>query len=283
MTRHRQTGRSNRLLDALLVTVSQPSLWIPGLVLLIPTLALQVAAPTYLRTRLSPSPFFVIAGALLLVLLTQIALAATIALVHARRCGAPRPDTLAMLRLSSRIGIRTFLGLIFGIVPGLWLQARYAFAPLIYSGDAREPDPLPASAVATKPVRNELLLMSFLALLASLLGQSLVAVLNEGLGVVHPIGTVKGRTLFALNYPAHVVTSVVAYGTAAIALTLQAVGTSVVYEAAVPSVTKSDSTPTRSVVADCRPLAGRLVQSAAVLAVLAGLVATLYKVQQHLG
>jgi hypothetical protein len=277
---HRLTRGSDRLLDALLGTVSLPSLWIPSLVLLLPTLVLQVAAPTYLRTRLSPSPFFVIAGALLLVLLTQIALPTTIALVHRRRTGARIPGALSLFRLSFGVGVRTFLGLIAGVVPGLWLQARYAFAPIL---EGRGNDALRASTVAAKPVSSTLILLSLAALLASLLGQSLVAVLNESLGVVHAIGNADGRTIFALDYPAHVLTTFVAYFTAAFALTLQAVGVSVVYETAAQPVGVSASEPTRSVVTGRRTLAVRLAQSAAVLTVLAGLVAAVYKVQQHFG
>jgi hypothetical protein len=265
-----------QLLDTLRITLSRPSLWVPSLLVLLPTLALQIAAPTYLRTRLSPSPYFVVAGGLLLVLLTQVGLPAAIALVHARRTGASRPDMRALLSVSVRVGVRTFLGLIAGAIPGLWLQARYAFASLCDACD----EPLAASATATKPAARELLLLSFVALLASLLGQSLVAVVNESLGVVHAIGTLDGRTVFGLNYPAHIVTTIVAYYTAAFAVTLQAVGTSVVYEAAVEDARTARVRPRFE--PRQRTLAIRLAQSAAVLAVLAGLVATAYKVNQHL-
>jgi hypothetical protein len=259
------------------VALSQPSLWIPALTLLLPTFALQVAAPTYLRTRLSPSPLFVIAGGLLLVLLTQMALPATIALVHARRTRTAPPDVRALLRLSALVGVRTFLGLIAGVIPGLWLQARYAFAPMLASGRG---DALRASGATVTPASNALLMLAALAVLVSLFGQSLVAVLNEALGVVHAVGSVDGRTIFGLNYPAHVVTAVVAHVTAAAALTVQAVGTSVLYEASTGTATLMPEAT--APVAARRSAAVRVAQAAAVLALAAGIVATVYKFQQHM-
>src|ERR1700741_4286544 len=83
---------------AALSTLTDPSLWRPAVILLLPTLLLQLAAPTYLRTRLSPSPAFVVIGSLALVLLTQLALPAVFALVHARRSSIPPPPVSALTR-----------------------------------------------------------------------------------------------------------------------------------------------------------------------------------------
>src|SRR5688572_25704414 len=69
---------------------THPSYWLPVLLLLAPTLVVQLAAPTYLRTRLAPASWTVAAGAVLLVWLAQVALPAACALVHARRVGRSR-------------------------------------------------------------------------------------------------------------------------------------------------------------------------------------------------
>ena len=72
---------------------TQPAYWLPALVLMSPALVLQLAAPTYLRTRLAPSAWTVPAGALLIVWLAQVALPAVCALIHRRRRRLPAAGT----------------------------------------------------------------------------------------------------------------------------------------------------------------------------------------------
>ena len=79
------------LISSIRSTIASPPLWIPALTLLLPTLVFQLAAPTYLRTRLSPSPWFVLAGSLALVLMAQVVMPAIFSMVHARRGGASAP------------------------------------------------------------------------------------------------------------------------------------------------------------------------------------------------
>src|SRR5688572_8079545 len=110
------------LVFSLRTTLSSISLWLPALTLLLPTLLLQLAAPHYLRTRLSPSPWFVVAGSLAILLLTQIAMPAIFAMVHVRRTGSGAPPLIPALRVSARAGTLAFLGLVLGVIPGIWLQ-----------------------------------------------------------------------------------------------------------------------------------------------------------------
>jgi hypothetical protein len=163
-----------------------PSYWIPALTLLAPTLVLQLAAPTYLRTRLAPSPWTVAIGAVLLVWLAQVALPLVCLLVHARRARAPQTLDLRLVRLSLVIGTRVTLALAAAVVPGLWLQARYAFAPLLaaqgMSGAAS--GTLARSQRETHEARGRLLLVGSVALVVSALGQSAVAALAEAMGTI---------------------------------------------------------------------------------------------------
>ena len=116
---------------ALRETATRPTLLVPALVLLLPSVALQLALPTYLRTRLAPSPWTVAAGSVLLVWLNQIALPAVIACVHARRSREMCRLDGALLRRCLAVGTRVTLALAAAVVPGVWLQARYAFATLL--------------------------------------------------------------------------------------------------------------------------------------------------------
>ena len=88
---HAPVSASGLLVASLRDTLRSGALWLPALLLLLPTLALQLAAPHYLRTRLSPSPWFVVAGSLTIVLLTQMVMPAIFAMVHARRTGGQSP------------------------------------------------------------------------------------------------------------------------------------------------------------------------------------------------
>ena len=142
------------LVFSLRTTLSSISLWIPALALLLPTLLLQLAVPSYLRTRLSPSPWLVIGGSLTLLFLTQIVMPSIFAMVHARRTDQSAPSLLPALRVSIRAGTRSFLGLVLGVIPGIWLQARYAFAAM---PAGRHGDGLASSAEATRGRRGQLM------------------------------------------------------------------------------------------------------------------------------
>ena len=164
-------------------------------------------------------------GSLALVLLTQLVLPAVFALVHARRNGRQAPATPALARASLRAGLRAFLGLVAFVLPGLWLQARYSFAGIYAAAD----DPLRASTIATRRAIWPLTVLVVTALVASLIGQSLVAVLNESLGVIEQ-ASVDGRMVFQLHYLPHAVTSVVAYLWSAATVTFQAIAVSEIFD-----------------------------------------------------
>ena len=263
---------------AIRTTLSSISLWIPALTLLLPTLLLQLAVPNYLRTRLSPSPWFVIAGSLTLLFLTQIVMSSIFAMVHARRTGRSAPSLLPALRVSIRAGTRSFLGLVLGVIPGIWLQARYAFA--VMSAE-RHDDPLASSAEATRGHRGRLMCCALAAIVVSGVAQSLVAVLNDVLGVVAATGTFEGRTTFELRYGPHVVTTLLAYLCSAAAATLHAVGVSAIYEEAHESRTTLPDVMRRHWMAPPAAL-GRLAIGTSLALLLAGFAAALYKVHQHL-
>jgi hypothetical protein len=263
------------LAHAIRVSAVSFTLWVPALIVLFPTLALQLAAPTYLRTRLSPSPWFVILGSVTLLLMTQIAMPAVFALVHALRTGTRPASPRTLLRVSWQAGVRSFGGLLLGIAPGVWLQARYAFAAM--AGMTGMPgEEMSASAAATRPVLGRLMVAGTVALIMSALGQSLVAVLNDALGVVSAVGSLQGRTTFALHYPAHVLTTVVAYVCAAGAATLHAVAVSIVREGLFETARVS--------VVPSQPATPALPRYAVVLTLvvlLAGIAAAAFKIQQH--
>ncbi len=258
-------------------TLTQPSLWRPAVILLLPTLLLQLAAPTYLRTRLSPSPVFVVIGSLALVLLTQLVLPAVFALVHARRNGRQAPATPALARASLRAGLRAFLGLVAFVLPGLWLQARYSFAGIYAAAD----DPLRASTIATRRAIWPLTMLVMTALFASLIGQSLVAVLNENLGVIER-ASVDGRMVFQLHYLPHAVTSVVAYLWSAATVTFQGIAVSEIFsEVEVPAELRGARRQPPEVLESSNRRRLRLVQAAGAIVLVSGLAALVYKAQQH--
>ena len=180
---------------AVVATLTHATYWGPALVLLSPTLLLQLAAPTYLRTRLAPAMWTVIAGSALLVWLAQGAWPATCALVHAARSQTPRALDRRLLRSSFAIGTRTTLALAAGVLPGLWLQARYAFALLPRSGDTHSPASraMEASFRETREQQGRLLLVAGVAFCVSLFGQSAAAVLAEATGAISAVGQEHGR------------------------------------------------------------------------------------------
>jgi hypothetical protein len=259
------------LISSIRSTIASPSLWMPALALLLPTLAFQLAAPTYLRTRLSPSPWFVLAGSLALVLLAQIVMPAIFAMVHARRIGMVAPPPGPTLAASAGAGVRTFLGLLCGVLPGLWLQARYAFAAFPIEGGK-------TSATPARGAIGRLMTCGVAALIASALGQSLVAVLNDALGVVRAAGSIDGRTVFQLDYASHAATTVIAYVCAAGAATCHAVGVSMIHEET--DAVSEGADAIRSATPAMMP-ATRLAIAASLALLVAGVAAAVYKIQQH--
>ena len=245
------------------------SYWLPALILLAPTLVLQLVAPTYLRTRLAPSPWTVAVGAIALIWLAQVALPAISALVHARRVGTPQRFDWPLARLSLVIGSRVTIGLAAVVLPGLWLQARYAFAPL--RGAAAQGD------LDTHAAQGRLLTMACVVLLASMLGQSALAAAAEALNTITPAGQVDARTPFQLNYVPHALTTVGAYAWNAATLTFQALCVSHLFEE-VHGVARIAAPGTASGVSGWM----RAGQVTAVFAALGALVSAIYKVQQHL-
>ena len=247
------------------------------MILLLPTLLLQLAAPTYLRTRLSPSPVFVVIGSLALVLLTQLVLPAIFALVHARRNGRQAPATPALVRASLRAGLRAFLGLVAFVLPGLWLQARYSFAGIYAAVD----DPLRASTIATRRAIWPLTVLVMTALVASLIGQSLVAVINENLGVIERV-SVDGRLVFQLHYLPHAVTSVVAYLCSAGTVTFQAIAVSETFhEVENPAEERHGQRQVTALMAPRNRGRDRLIQVIGAIVLACGVAALVYKAQQH--
>jgi hypothetical protein len=278
---HHRVSASGLLLVSLRTTLCSGALWSPALLLLLPTLALQLAAPHYLRTRLSPSPWVVIAGSLTIVLLTQIVMPAIFAMVHARRTGVQSPALAPTLSLSLRAGIRAFVGLLLGLIPGLWLQARYAFVAIPI--DAVGAEGPATSARLTRGRMGKLMLCGTVALIASALGQSVVAVLNDALAVVRPTGSFDGRAVFSLHYGYHALTTMIAYGCAAGAATLHAVGVSIVRQtvdegAAVPGENRT----MRRADWQWPAAATRVAIVASIALLVAGLAAAAYKIQQHI-
>ena len=257
------------MLSPLLDTLTRGRYWVPALVLLSPTLLLQLAAPTYLRTRLAPAMWTVIVGSVLLIWLAQIAWPATCALVHGLRSQTPRVLDRRLLRSSCAIGTRTTLGLAAGVLPGLWLQARYAFALLPGSGDAASP---------TRGQQGRLLLVAGLAFCVSLFGQSAAAVLAEAMGAVSAAGQDNGRTIFRLQYAPHALTSIVAYLCAAGALTFHAVAVSLLFDEARGTVRVAAPMPV-STRASVPARVGMLTATAITIAAIAAFV---YKVHQHM-
>ncbi len=263
--------------NALVDTLTHAAYWVPALVLLSPTLLLQLAAPTYLRTRLAPAMWTVIVGGALLVWLAQGAWSATCALVHAARSQTPRVLDRRLLRWSLIIGTRTTLALAAGVLPGLWLQARYAFALLPRSGetDSSVSGVTDASFRETRAQQGPLLLIVGLAFCVSLFGQSAAAVLAEAMGAVSAAGQEHGQTVFRLGYASHALTSVLAYICAAGALTFHAVGVSMLFDEARGTVRLAMPMPVASR-ASVTARIGMLTATAIAIA------AFVYKVHQHI-
>ena len=258
-----------------LTALRTPSLWIPSLILLAPTLAIQLAAPWYLRTRLAPAIWTVALGSLLLVWLAQVAWPAVCVYVQARRARRPVRVTWPVFAVALSVGTRTTLGLAAGVLPGLWLQARYAFAPLVTAREgSSSSDALRDGIVESTPVRWPLFSLAAAALVVSALGQSAVAVLGEALGTIRPAGVAEGRTLFVLAYTPHALTSVLAYLISAFAVTMHAVGVSIMFaEVRGLDVEVPFESPPR--------VLGVGLRVAASLVVMGALAAAAYKVHQH--
>jgi hypothetical protein len=122
-------------------------------------------------------------GAVLLVWLAQGVVPAACTLVNARRAGLHRTLDARLVRLSLAIGTRVTMGLAAAVLPGLYLQARYAFAPLLVTAeDGSGHRPLSESMSETRGVQGRLLLVAGAALIVSTLGQSAVAALAEAMG-----------------------------------------------------------------------------------------------------
>lgn len=257
------------------IALRTPSLWLPALVLLAPTLLVQLLAPGYLRTRLAPSLWTVVVGSLCLTWLGQVAWPVVSACVHARLAGRPARVTRNVLAVALSMGTRTTLGLAAGILPGLWLQARYAFAPLIAAGGTPSASHvLRASARESSPAIRVLLSLSAAAFVATLGGQSVAAVVAEALGTIRPVGVVEGRVVFELAYAPHAVTSLVAYLISSGVMTAQAVGVSLAYGGAYDP-------PYRMLVDDTPGSFSPATRATAMLVAAAGLAAVAYKLHQH--
>ena len=256
--------------------VTHFSCWLPALVLLAPTLVLQLGAPTYLRTRLAPAPSTVVAGAILLVWLAQIATPAVCALVHARRAGERRNVDRALVRMSLAIGTRVTVGLAALVLPGLWLQARYAFAPLQTASRLR--GTLARSGTNERDAPQiSLFLMGGTLLLLSALGQSAIAAIAEALNTITAAGHVNGRTVFELNFFPHALTSLVAYFWSVATLTLYALCVSTLFDEA-RGVARREASPGRARRASAWV---RVAQATGAAVALGALTAAIYKIQQH--
>ena len=258
-----------------LTALRTPSLWIPALIFLAPTLAIQLAAPWYLRTRLAPAMWTVALGSLLLIWLAQVAWPAVCVYVQARRARRPVGVTWPVFAVALSVGTRTTVGLAAGVLPGLWLQARYAFAALVAAREgSSSSDALRDGIVESTRVRWPLFSLAAAALVVSVLGQSAVAVLAETLGTIRPAVVAEGRTLFVLAYTPHALTSVLAYLTSAFAVTMHAVGVSIMFaEVRGLDVEVPSESPPR--------VFGVGLRVAASLVVVGALAAAAYKVHQH--
>jgi hypothetical protein len=239
--------------------------WMPAAALLLPTLLLQLTFPELLRSRLAPAIWTVVVGGMLISWLTLVAAAASWGWVHALRHRRPVRRWLIVSAL--RVGTVATLGMLAGLLPGLWWQARLAYAPLQQdTGGERRPDRVETWALVG---------LATVTLLVMGLGQSLAAGLAEALGAVVPAAAVDGRMQFTLRYTPHALTSVIAYAWTVLALTLQAVGVSLAHGEAV-QVAARRSGPTTYL-----PVL-RAAWVAVGLAMLVGAVAAVQKVGQHL-
>jgi hypothetical protein len=185
----RALADTGHLLASAVRGVREPHLWRPASVALLPILFLHVTFGDLLRSRLSPSIWTVISGSLLILWMTQTAAAASWGWVDARR-HRRRVQWGALGRRAADVGTKTTLGLLAGVLPGLWWQARLAFDPLQDGAARRRPD---------AAERWALLGLATATAVVSLLGQSLAAGLAEILGAITPAGIVDGRVQFTLN------------------------------------------------------------------------------------
>ena len=241
-------------------------IWLPASALLLPTLLLQLAFPELLRSRLAPSIWTVVAGALLISWLTLVAAAASWGWVHALRHRRP-VEWLPLIASALSAGTVTTVGLLAGLVPGLFWQARLAYAPLQQpAGNQRRPDRIET---------RSLVVLATVTLLVMGLGQSLAAGLAESLGTVVPTAVVDGRTRFTLRYTPHLLTSMIAYAWTVLALTVQAAGVSLAHDRAIGSAALRSRPRTTSPVL-------RAAWVSVGLAMLVGAVAAVGKVGQHL-
>jgi len=263
------------LREAVVETVLVPRRWLPALALLLPVLALQLAFPGYLRSRLSPSLSTVVLGGLAIAWLTQVAGVAAVGWVHRQRQGeAVAPLQLAVVALLAGTG--AFAGLLAGAIPGLWLQARWAFAPLT-RGQASSRAALGESASRARPHMWTLAALGVTTLVLSVLGQSMAAGAADALGTIVPAAVVDGRTRFELHYLPHAATSILAWWLAALAMTVQAVGVSrVAVRAGAPVAQPVLLRP------HWRPTMRAAAWASGALVLALGIAAATFKLQQHL-
>jgi hypothetical protein len=274
----RSLAAAARLMLEACSELRQPRVWLPAACLLLPTLLLQLAFPHWLRTRLSPSMSTVVIGAVFMAWITQVAAAASWgwvdALRHRRQVHWP-----ALVRGSLLVGTATLLGLVAGVWPGLWLQARLAHLTLQGELTTRRQ---PGSAGM-----GPLVGVAAVALVVSVIGQSLAAGLAEALGTIVPAAVVDGRIQFRLNYLPHLLTSLVAYASTVFALTWQATSVSVwraqTASLGTVSVPEADRprTSLKAAVAGS-PLLTASMALAVLVLMGAGVVAAIAKVQQHI-
>jgi hypothetical protein len=254
-----------------------PSLAIPAAVLLLPTLVLQLAVPGLLRTRLAPSIWTVVVGSLLIAWLTQVATMASHALVDARRRGH-RVSAWRTARVAMAGGSVVWLGLLAGVLPGLWAQARYAFSPLDGESEAGPRARLRRSARQTRPMLVALSALTLTALTVSLLGQSLAAGLAEAAGTIVSTGGTGGRMTFRLAYVPHALTTLLAYGFVVASVALQSIGVSLCRD----RLEGTSLSPMEPGVTAGWPMTARAIGWSGGLVMVAGLIAAVYKVRQHL-
>lgn len=214
-------------------------------------------------------------GSVLLIWLAQVAWPVVCVFVQARRARRPARVTWPVFAVALSVGTRTTLGLAAGVLPGLWLQARYAFAALVTAREgSSSSDALRDGIVASSGVRGPLFSLAAAALVVSVLGQSAVAVLAEALGAIRPGGVAEGRTVFVLAYTPHALTSVLAYLTSAFAVTMHAVGVNIMFAEVRGLHVEVSSESTPRVFGIGLRIAGSLV-------VMGALAAAAYKVHQH--
>ncbi len=273
----RSLAATARLMVDAASELRQPRVWLPAAFLLLPSLLLQLAFPHLLRTRLSPSMSTVVLGSLFIAWTTQVAAAASWGWVDALRRGR-QVRWSALARTALHVGTATLVGLLAGVWPGLWLQARLAHLPM--QGDvATRPQP-------GTPGPGPLLGVATVALVMSLLGQSLAAGLAEVLNTIVPAAVVDGRIEFRLNYVPHLLTSLLAYAFTAFALTWQAASVSVGFEQASSDADVSNAhvvrpRPGLPHLVVRRPLLALSLGLAVLVTLGAGFVSAMDKVQQH--